>query len=197
MTIALIIIGDGRDTYHEQSVASAEQMLPMDLIDQRIIVDDRAHTLGFAGAVQHAWDQVQTDYAFHLEADFTFNTSVPLADMVRVLDAHPHLAQIALLRQPWNEQEKQAGGIVQMHAADYKPVAWEGHQWLEHRRNVTTNPSLWPRWVIDRGWPQRPQSEGCFGIDLFASDPAVQAAYWGRGEEWVTHIGDVRSGTGY
>lgn len=195
MSLSVLLISDGRDEYRARTLASAAEMLPP--VDEWIEVDDRDHRLGFAGAIDAGWRQVQTDYVFHLEADFTFNRPVPLEAMVAALDANPHLVQMALLRQPWNEQERAAGGIVQMHPDLYQPVVWRGHRWLEHRRNVTTNPAVWPRWVIDRGWPQRRESEGHFGLELFASDPTLRAAYWGGGEEWVTHVGDVRGGRGY
>lgn len=195
VTCALLIISDGRDEYHEKSLISAADCLPE--FEQTIHIEDRGHRLGFAGAIQKGWSQVRTDYVFHLEADFTFNRPVPVDDMISVLEARPYLVQMALLRQPWNERERAAGGIVQMDPELYSPASWNGYRWLEHRRNVTTNPCVWPRRVIDRGWPQVKHSEGHFGIDLFASDPALRAAYWGAGEEWVTHIGDVRSGRGY
>jgi hypothetical protein len=114
------------------------------------------------------------------------------------MDTHPHLVQMALLRQPWNEHERAAGGIVQMYPEDYEPrMDLQGCQWLEHRRHFTTNPSLVPTWVLRSGWPSPPESEGRFGINLFASDPKLRAGYWGDGSEWVEHIGRQRVGVGY
>lgn len=200
MSIALLLIHDGRCDYRERTLESLEAAYGIGLFDHYIEVDDTPHKLGFAGAIQEGWRRVlETDAEFcaHVEGDFTFNRALPVPAMVDVLRAHPHLVQMALLRQPWNDQEKAAGGIVQMHPAMYEPVEWNGHRWLEHRRNVTTNPCIWPRWVLERGWPQQPQSEGHFGIDLFAENAELRAAYWGDGEPWVHHIGDVRAGTGY
>lgn len=199
MSLALVVVSDGRHDYYERTMASAAEMLP-DAFDHTITIDDSDHKLGFAGAVQAGFDAVlSTDakYAFWLEADFTFNRPIPLGAMTEVLDAHEYLVQMALLRQPWNDAERKAGGIVQQHPDEYEPVGWGAYRWLEHRRFVTTNPSVWPRWVLERGWPQRDQSEGHFGVDLFASHPALRAAFWGAGDEWVEHIGDVRAGTGY
>ncbi len=116
--------------------------------------------------------------------------------MIAALDAHPHLVQTALLRGPVNERERAAGGVIEQHPDEYVTVNWQGHAWREHRHNVTTNPCLWPRWVVERGWPLIDQSEGHFGIQLFSEDPRRRAAYWGTGVD-VEHIGHERTGTGY
>lgn len=195
MTVALLAISDGRHAYHAAAYESALQHLPA--FDQYIFVRDPDHRLGFAGAIDHGWRQVETDYVFHFEADFTFNRPVPVPAMVAALEAHPHIVQMALLRQPWNAAERAAGGIWQQHPAEYALREWHDHTWLEHRRFVTTNPCIWPRRVVDQGWPQRSESEGHFGAGLFASDPELRAAFWGGGEEWVHHIGAERAGGGY
>lgn len=200
MTVALLLIGDGRDRYRSQALDSL--VMNVDTRGMPVVeVDDRDHKLGFAGAVQHGWTRVlaetHAEWVLWLELDFTFNQRVPVQDILDVLTAHPQLTQMALLRQPVNAAERAAGGIVQQNPDAYTPREWRGHQWLESTRCFTTNPCIVPRWVLERGWPQRPESEGHFGIDLFGSDPALRSAYWGAGEEWVCHIGDERAGTGY
>lgn len=114
-----------------------------------------------------------------------------------MLTDRDYLVQMALIRQPWNDEEKAAGGIVALLPDVYEQQRAGGHAWREHRRHFTTNPCIYPRWVAERGWPDRPESEGHFGIELLASNPAFRSGYWGEGEEWVTHIGDVRTGHGY
>lgn len=195
MTVALLLISDGREDYLERTMTSADEQLPV--FDQVVHIDDTAHELGFAGAIQAGWDRVDCDHVFHLEQDFTFNRPVPLDLMVEVLDANPHLVQLALLRQPWNAVERSAGGIWQQHPDSYAHRGLGDYRWLEHARFFTTNPCLYPRWVAERGWPQTGQSEGLFGLRLFGEDAARRAAFWGAGEEWVTHIGQERSGHGY
>lgn len=196
MNTCLLVIDDGRG-HLDGSLAQAEEMLPP---MPRILVRDDDHRLGFAGAIREGWREAldtDADYIFHLESDFAFRRPVPLDDMVAVLRSHPQLVQMALLRQPVNEQEKAAGGLVQQRPHTYALREDGDRAWLEHSNFVTTNPCVWPRWVVERGWPQIPQSEGHFGIDLFASDPSLRAAFWGRGEEWVEHLGSVRAGVGY
>jgi hypothetical protein len=198
MTVALLVIGDGRHEYHHKSLAAALKHLPK--FDHYIFVQDPDHQLGFGGAIREAWRQVlQTDarHVVHLEADFTFDRAIPVADMVAVLESEPHLVQMALLRQPWNAEERAAGSIANLLAEDLTPVQVLGYRWLEHRRYFTTNPCVYPRWVAERGWPDGPQSEGHFGLELFGSDPELRAAFWGHGEEWCTHIGTDRTGGGY
>lgn len=195
MTISLIVISDGREDYLRRTLKSAAEMLPE--FDEYIWIDDSDHSLGFGGAIRAGWAEVTTDYVFHLEQDFTFNEPVDIDAMRTVLEEHSHLAQLALLRQPWNDHERAAGGVVQLHPESYEAMEWGGHRWLEHTRHFTTNPSLYPASLCKRGWPTGNHSEGHFGIGLFESDRDVRCAYWGDGRELVTHIGDERAGTGY
>jgi hypothetical protein len=198
MTVALLAISDGRDEYHHQALRSVLEHLPA--FEYYVFVEDPDHTLGFGGAIQEGWRQVlQTDarHVFHLELDFIFDRTIPVADMVEVLETHPHLVQMALLRQPWNDQERAAGSVANLLANDLMSFGGWGARWLEHRRYFTTNPCVYSRWVAERGWPGGAESEGHFGIGLFASNPTLRAAFWGQGEEWCIHIGDERTGSGY
>jgi hypothetical protein len=193
-----LLIGDGRDDYHHASRESLHQHLPP--TDHVVEIDDRDHRLGFAGAIREGWRQaLQTDAEFiwHHELDFTYLQAVPIKAMAKTLQGNPHLTQIALLRQPCNDTERAAGTLADYLRHHLSPATNGSHQWLEHRRFWTTNPSLYPRWVAERGWPDHPESEGHFGIDLFKSDPALRSAFWGNGEEWVRHLGDTRTGWGY
>jgi hypothetical protein len=127
MTVGLLVISDGREEYLHRTLESAREHLPDP--DVFIHVDDRYHKLGFAGAIQKGWQlavDAGVDWLIHLEQDFTFNQPVDVPAIVEVLDRHPHLVQMALLRQPWNRAEKAAGGIVQMHPASYTPAATAG-----------------------------------------------------------------------
>jgi hypothetical protein len=198
VSVCLLAISDGRHEYHHQAFRSALQHLPR--FDHHVFIDDPSHELGFTGAVIEGWRQVletDADFVWHFEADFTFDRPIPIADMVGVLTARPYLTQMALLRQPWNDEERAAGSIYNLIAAQLTAVTDGNHRWLEHRRPNTTNPSLWPRWVLERGWPNVPHSEGIFGGELMRSDDTYRAAYWGQGEEWCEHIGAIRAGRGY
>lgn len=165
---------------------------------------------GFGGAIRSAWRWMNSNtdepYVFHLEGDFTFNRPVYLEAMAGVLDRNPHLVQMALRRQPWNDQERAAGGIVEQHPAEYKDCSDErGNHWLEHRLFMTTNPCLYRRSLMNESWPPGAQSEGRFthalredGVPGVPGDE-VRFGFWGkRGDApWVHHIGHQRVGVGY
>lgn len=191
MTVALVVISDGRHAFRRRTLASVAEMLPE--FDQTVAIDDRAHELGFAGAIKGAWEQVQTDWVFHLEADFTFNEPVPVDAMIRLLERRPHLAQVALKRQPWNEAEIAAGGLVELAPDDYTERRDDEAVWTEHRRFFTTNPSVYSRALTSLGWPQAAESEGLFTHQLLALGHTF--AYWGGKFDAprVTHIGEHRA----
>ena len=159
---------------------------------------------GFARNIRDAWRTLsgdffaQFDYVWHAEDDVTYNRPVDVAAMVDVLRIRSHLHQMALRRQPWNDSEREAGGIIEQHPDDYAEIRDGEQVWLQHRRHFTTQPSLYRRSLCARGWPTGPESEGRFGIELFR-DPAAKCGYWGARDsgEWVTHIGRDRVGTGY
>lgn len=240
--IALLVMTDGRLHHLQRTVPSFMFALDRpDLVTELWIHDDSGDPAyrealvelfgptgfrivstpgrsGFGGAIRSAWSTLRAHstapFIFHLEDDFVFHRTIPLSAMVKVLEHHPHLAQMALRRQPWNDAERAAGGVVEQHPEDYSDAEWwydvydragtpDGYDrlvalWLEHRRFFTTNPCLYRRSLMDRGWPDGVNSEGRFGIDLFA-DGVLAAGYWGaRGSgEWCEHIGVERVGTGY
>ena len=199
MSVCLLRIGDGRDDYHDASWASAVENLPP--VDHVVTVDDRTHSLGFSGAIQHGWQQVietDADYVFHLELDFLFNQPVPLDRIIAVLERRPNLAQICLKRQPVNNEEIAAGGIVERNPDAYTQRVDHGDIYTEHRVCFSTNPCVYPAALCHQGWPQVKNSEGIFTHRLLA-DPDVRFAFWGAKQDppLVTHIGETRTGGGY
>lgn len=225
--IVLLVMTDGRRDCIEQAIPSAEANLHGP-ITRRVIHDDSGdeeyrewlrdrfpaydliwHPLGrqgFGGAYRNAWrylTQCEEPYVFSTEDDFTFSRPVFLTEMMSVLDAEPHIVQLALRRQPWNDEERAAGGVVEQHPADYVErwhprLGHPGFHYLEHRRFFTTNPSFYRRALCAKGWPDVEHSEGIFSHQLL-EDPDLRFAFWGAREsgEWVTHIGAERVGTGY
>jgi hypothetical protein len=167
---------------------------------------------GFGGAIRYAWEAVAAEsdatHLFHLEDDFTFNRPVPLDDMAQVLDNFPEIVQMALRRQPWNDAEIAAGGVVELRPDEFHDSAGYVHRpdggvtlhWLEHQLFWTTNPSLIRMDHIRRfPWPDVERSEGVYTHRILDRDPNLRFAYWGARDsgEWVHHIGDTRTGTGY
>lgn len=214
--IALLVLTDGRDTIYE-TIPSALAYLHGPISELWIHDDsgDPANAAklrrvfpgwqivrtstrsGFDGAIRSAWsallDESTAPFVFHLEDDFRFRRPVDLGELAAVLLHHETLAQLALRRQPWNPTEVAAGGVVEANPEDFT----DREGWLEHRRFFTTNPSLYRRDLMRRGWPTGAASEGRFSADLFAD--GYTAGYWGAraSGEWVEHIGHHRAGTGY
>lgn len=158
---------------------------------------------GFGGAIREAWSycrHLDERFIFHLEDDFLFNREVPLSDLVAVLESNPHLVQLALRRQPWNDVERAAGGVIETHPEAYTEATDEdGRRWLEHRLFFTTNPGVYRTDLTWRHpWPRGLRSEVVFTNNLLRS-PRVRFGYWGARDsgEWVEHIGEERHGTGY
>jgi hypothetical protein len=179
---------------------------------------------GFGEAVRLAWQVVELAwqvverasddrFVFHLEDDFTFTRPVDLWHMAEVLDRHRYLAQMALRRQPWNDQEKLMGGVVELHPLEYverwapRPgsLIADGDMWLEHRLFWTTNPSLFRRELLGAGWPGGDQAEGRFTHRLLSEGfdgtnwAEVRFGYWGARDSgvWVEHEGVDRVGHSY
>lgn len=230
MSIALLVVTDGRRDCLLQAVPSALAMLEGP-VTRRVIYDDSGDPdhrdwlvatfptfeiiwhpdgrQGFGGAIRCAWSHLASGrerYIFHLEDDFTFNAPVPLAGMIQILNVNPHLVQLALRRQPWNEHERQAGGIVEQHPDAYMEHTLGKYAWLEHRLFFTTNPSLYRRTLcMAADWPEGADSEGRFTHRMLrdgspeVDGERVRFGFWGARDsgEAVTHIGHERVGTGY
>lgn len=222
MTFALVFVTDGRDNIH-QTIPSALAMLEGPITEYWLYDDsgDEAHTAelvkrypsftvfdhpggrqGFGGAVRYVRqvlaERSTADMVFWCEDDFTFNRAVPLPRLSLVLRTNAHLAQVCLVRQPWNDEEKEAGGIVACHPGDYIDRSDVfGNRWLEHGRCYSTNPHLFRRSLLERPWPDVAHSEGVFTCQL--RDDGYRFAYWGDRYDppWVTHTGNDRVGSGY
>lgn len=122
--ITMIVMTDGRGHYLEQAAATFDRLTGP--ITEKVIHDDSGDPgyaawlrerfdgwtivatgtrSGFAGAYRSAWSWLRancrTDWVFSTEDDFLFDRDVDLAAMASVMVLRP-MAQMALLRQPWN-----------------------------------------------------------------------------------------------
>jgi hypothetical protein len=222
---AVLVITDGRSNELRRTIASFRENVTGEIIERWIYDDsgDRrvreaiaknypeftlinhpsGQRQGFAGAIRTAWAALRSesiaDYVFHLEQDFTFNRPIDLADLQNILVKRPSLAQIALLRQAWNPDEIEAGGLLQLRPDEYvSHLDRDDRHWLEHDLFFTTNPSLYRKALIEMfDWPEGAESEGRFGMAL--RQAGFHFAYWGSRDDGpaVHHIGTHRAGVGY
>lgn len=190
MNVALCVISDRADLYLPQTLDSLRTYLPIGC-DHMILVDDRDHRLGLAGAVNEAWSNVppETDYIWHHEEDFLLTAPVDIAGMASVLEEHRDLAQLVLKRQPWSPTEVHAGGIIEEHPADYTDRETLGYPWVEHRRIFSLNPCLIPRRVFEQGWPAGNEAEQTIRF------MGKRFGFWGKREDppHCFHVGARRS----
>lgn len=229
-SIAVLVMTDGRDEYLLPTVRSAMANLTGPITEWWMYDDtgdyvyrdslarryptfahiDAGPRQGFGGAIRAAWTHLAAHsaarFVFHLEQDFTFRRPVDLAALAAVLDSHPYLVQMALVRQPWNAEEHAAGGVIERAPQAYTARTDEvGHAWLEHRLFWTTNPSLYRATLLPTGWPTGDRSEGMLTLRLVdrgspeAAGDQTRFGYWGRLGDgpWVDHIGQERRGHGY
>lgn len=154
---------------------------------------------GFCRATRNLWKHAykcESPWIFWLEDDFVFTRNVNLEDLAYTMECEPQVAQMALYRQPVNDEEKAAGGFLKQHPEEYERKGGGAVAWFETRRNWTTNPALFRREVCQYNWPDGPFCEGKFGFRIRELQPETTFGIWGAGEPWVEHIG-VREGTGY
>jgi len=233
VTVAICVLTNGRIELLDMTIESIrDKFRAVELVKRRIIWDDSGsdevyHYMrlayapdwtivrsvqpeGFGGAMRSAWAwlnrSVNVDHIFWSEDDFVYEKVVPLDAMASVLDQCPWIAQMALRRQPWNEAEIAAGGVVELDPDAFTEASWRDHKWLEHRKFWTTNPSLFRVDLLAGGWADDPESEGRYthrllgeGLPWGVPSDEVRFAYWGgfRSTPAVTHTGVERVGFGY
>lgn len=157
---------------------------------------------GFAGTIHEAWDYLRVAldpaYVLHLEDDFVLRADIEIEDLTGILERQPELAQVSLLRQPWNDAELAAGGIIQVHPERYRDAHDEHAEWVEHGQCFTTNPCVYRGSLLSSYvWPVCDRSEGVFTHELVFN--GYRFAIFGRSTDAprVEHVGAVRVGTGY
>jgi len=159
----LAMMGHGRWSYLHQSVESIERVVGFDFFDRTVLAldgdagectvgaFDEIYRLpersGLTANLAQLWKAVGDDeWIFHVEEDFVVGEA-PLDDMVAVLEAEPRVANMVLLRQPWNAEELAAGSVLNVRPQDYV----EHTTWLEHQRGFWLNPSVYHSSITEVG----------------------------------------------
>lgn len=194
--VALVIRSDRGDAFLPDCLVNLGVMWPEH--PDPIIVDDRHHTFGLAGAVAEGWRlalEHDADYLLEWEEDFLAIAPLPVAQMLAVLEQEPRLAQVVLKRQAApHTPEEAAGGIIECDPDAYneRAVLKQQLRWTEHRKIFSLNPCLIPRRVLELGWPTR-SDEGEF--TKVCLDAGYRFAFYGRKFDppRVTHVGTFRS----
>ncbi len=222
MRYRLIVLTHGGDSHTpilRNTLGSFEEMVTPQPAEKWLVEDGEPKTWEFPGfkrvstgvkgphgycsACEVGWEIAAVpgvDFVYWLEYDFLHERPVNLLHLAWVLLKHTEVAQMSLMRQPVNEQEVKAGGIVKASPDEFVSRRTDSarggrHSWLEQGKYWTTNPALFRRQIADRvEWPLE---DGCEGrVTVALRHQGYSFGIWGSGEEWVRHVG-VRSGFGY
>lgn len=220
--VSLVFITDGRVNLLEQTIRSFHDNISYPFFEKIIINDNIENDVvtavnnlsriygitpthhkikrGFAGVYDTAFKTVSkdADYVMFVEDDFLFKKKIDIQEMIFILQFNRNLSQVVLKRQAWNEEEKKAGGIIEQRPDEFEEKNFSDIYWTEHRVFFSTNPCVVPYWIVERGWPLLPHSEGEFSMDLFRN-PNYKSAFLGKkfDEPLVEHIGTSRSISGF
>lgn len=211
VVICLLVFsgGDARRDLLDQAIASFNRHVHGE-VTRRVLVTDpvsqnqdgvwmcgdgsethaSAERRGPTGAIQYAWKlDIDEPFIFHLEDDFIFERDVDLNEMRYVLQGNPQLAQMALRRQPVNEIEQAAGGVIEQWPDAYSDRTTGGRAWLEHTLFWTNNPCLYRRSLTVDGFPSPPGAEQALAERCRLNGQTF--GYWGPRTDapWVRHQG--------
>jgi hypothetical protein len=173
MTVALLVIGNGRLDYLHDTVEAALTHLPE--MDHYLMIDDsgeasvqrelernypdfttRYHdrNYGMARAVQSGFEAVlatDADYVFWLEEDMVILEPPPVRTAIGILQAYPVLAQMLFQRQCLTPDEHEGGSVAAgLHATRFCDSA----KWSWQNTLFSLNPCLIPRNVLELGWDE-------------------------------------------
>jgi len=150
----LVVTSHGRWEYLDRALASVkhvgfdrriysfdgiqEEILPFLPVDAEIL-STGPERQGLTANLAQAWGALTSDdeWVFHLEEDFVVHDA-PLDEMADTLEAFGHVANMVLVRQPWNAAEQRAGSVLK---TQKWPVEDRGG-WLEHINGFWLNPMV-------------------------------------------------------
>jgi hypothetical protein len=177
MKFCVIIINDGRNDYLAETLKSFKEniIFPEGSTINKILIDDwplerdeatikalckkykidklvlNPENLGVNATVKKVWSLIPSDvdYVWHQENDFTFLEKINISDLMTVLES-PVIVQCAIVRQPWFNDEKESGSLMNTRPERWRSGNSSGIDIVMHKDHFTFNPSLYKRkWVQD------------------------------------------------
>ena len=224
----LLVFNDGRNDYLEQTLSTFFDQVSFPSTPYKILIDDMPEgrdvvlldkiasrfafddlilndtNLGSFGSIMRAWSSLPpaTEHVFHLENDFVFAERIDVRDLVTVLE-EPWICNITLLRQPWYEDERDAGGLFRVCPEKFRESVVRGVPVCLHRDYFGHNPGLYRR-TFARVIPDTSRLESgqilsherIYRDLLLGEDPSRQFAIFGGLSDppRVFHIGHRRVG---
>ena len=211
--VDLVVVTDGRTPYLQRCIESL-QRVGFGSFNKVIVVDDSAspqhgakvdewfagsdivhhpEKRGMAQAVRSGWDRIEADYAFHLEEDFVLLRELPaMKEVLPVLEAHKHLANMGFKRKPWWGREVELDD--QLAAICEQSTRVQSHEsWTQHDHIYSLNPHLVPRRIFKWGWPDG--NEAGQTVRLLDETEPYTFGMWGHVGDapYFEHIGVQRS----
>lgn len=149
----LVVMGHGRWEYLTRTLISIDETVGLGWFDRRVLsVDGPGFDQGLEGFeclftgtragltanLAQAWGALGDDdeWVFFCEEDFLIREA-PLNEMADTLDAYPHVANMVLARQPWNQDERRAGSVLATICG-----LEDRDGWLEHTAGFWLNPHV-------------------------------------------------------
>jgi hypothetical protein len=224
----VLIFHDGRNDYLEQTLSTFSEQVVFPSRPHTILVDDMPggrdegflrsiaarfgidqvilndENLGSFGTIMKGWSSLpdSTEYVFHLENDFVFPARIQVHELATVLQ-EPWICNITLLRQPWFEDERAAGGLFRARPQIFRETSVRGVPVCLHQSYFGHNPGLYRR-EYARVIPDTSRAvpgvvvshERIYRDVLLAEDPRRHFAVFGRLTDppRVLHIGVRRVG---
>lgn len=210
MKLALVVIGDGRDVYLNETMRSIKEHV-LHPISARCMVNDEAdpawcdhlndtypdwaitHTgrKGMAGAVQAGFDlalSFDPDYTLWVEEDMQLIAPLPIREAADRLVHDISLAQMLFKREatPFDGTDDIITGMF-----DRCPTATQHLSYATQDYIFSMNPSLIPRWVMELGYDKGNEA----GMTEKLRALGCKFGVWGRPGDppLVRHIGAMRT----
>lgn len=220
MKFCVIIINDGRNDYLERSLKSFSYnvVFPEGSEVYKVMIDDwpdgrnekelkeiqaeykidfiilNEKNLGVNETVRKIWKLIpdDVDYIYHQENDFEYTEKIFISDLIEIASL-PNIVQCALIRQPWFEDEVEAGSLMNTRPERFKDANVSGRDIILQRDHFTFNPSLYKKkWTTGEVLELKNFGEYAIRDYYINKNGGLWFAYYGKklDANRVLHIGE-------